>query len=650
MFISLVACDDTKTHDEKFLEVELEPLDETIDWLLENTNFQEENYYLIFDPYYKQQIEAQNYENAAMALSAVTTQENYYLFFRTETVALVREFEVVHSKKLSWDKCIFVDAYLGNYNLNLGSYRKGIEHFKKIVAHTPIDYFTCKEIAHAYSDMAFSYSAIGDQEKALKYNLKALEYFNKTNSTSGHGHVYDNIALVHMFTKNFKEADIYFDKAMVTYKLNHDTTNMFNTLHNKILMYQEMDTPKQYALIDSTFRFFNNSGLKDQSLELALSSFYIDKLLHENRIPEASSLLIRMEELSNNLDSPGAYADYQIALALYEIKIGKGMENSAVIEEALVALEEYEDYQNQIAFSQILIDDALLKGDFEKAFKFSEKLRIATNELANQKMVAKTLELNKKHQLERKEKRIVVQQKSIITKNAIISLLLLLLLTFSLVVIIIRSRQRQRKAKLDEQRSLLFTRQLMEKAEEDRKRIAGDLHDSVSHELLTLKNTFQNDTLAAGNKIDAIINDIRVISRNLHPIMFEKVGLAASLEQLVERMQDHHNLMVTAEIDYQSNLSISDELQIYRIVQEALSNIIKYANAIAAKIEVISNPEGISILIKDNGQGFNVEEKLNSTQAFGLHNILARSKAIGGRAKIHSDKHGTVITIEIKNA
>ncbi|MEP6804286.1 MAG: ATP-binding protein, partial [Flavobacterium sp.] len=200
------------------------------------------------------------------------------------------------------------------------------------------------------------------------------------------------------------------------------------------------------------------------------------------------------------------------------------------------------------------------------------------------------------------------------------------------------------------QNTRLYTKQLLEKTEEDRKRIASDLHDSVSHELLSLKNSFEEKSEVTDKKIDTIINDIRIISRNLHPIMFDKIGLKASIEQLVERTQSINNFMVTAEIKYNNSLQTSDELQLYRIIQETLSNIIKHANAVAAKITITENSELLNIEIKDNGTGFNVAEKLSGNSAFGLHNIMERAKAINGESKIVSDKNGTIITIEIKKS
>ena len=130
--------------------------------------------------------------------------------------------------------------------------------------------------------------------------------------------------------------------------------------------------------------------------------------------------------------------------------------------------------------------------------------------------------------------------------------------------------------------------------------------------------------------------------------MFDKVGLKATINQMVERTQNVNDFMVTAEIDYKGSLSSAVELQIYRIIQEALSNSIKYADAVAARISVIENKSTVIIEIKDNGKGFDVQETLNNNHSFGLHNIIERSRAIGGEAKIVSDPNGTIITIEIK--
>lgn len=208
--------------------------------------------------------------------------------------------------------------------------------------------------------------------------------------------------------------------------------------------------------------------------------------------------------------------------------------------------------------------------------------------------------------------------------------------------------QRQRQLKREKEISLNFTKQLLQNMEEERKRIASDLHDSINYELLSLKKSFYPKNTVAEEKIDQIINDVRIISRNLHPTMFDKIGLVPNLEQLIERLQEQHNLMVSTDIHYHHFLKTEEEIHLYRIVQEALTNVIKYARAHAAKITLTETAEKVRLMIRDNGLGFDVAKILAGTTSFGLHNIIERSRIIGGTTKIQSSPRGTSIEIEIK--
>lgn len=625
-----------------------EKLDSTCKWLSDNSNFHHKKYYPTFRNYYAEQLKHKRFDKAAIALGELTELEMYFSFFQESTLDTVRSFQTRYAGKLPWDKTLFVESYIGNYYVNQANYRKAIRSFLKLVAHKPFDYNTCVEVAHGYGDLAFCYFAMGKHEQALQYNSKALALFNQTDNYTGRGGIYDNMALVSLYTKNYTKAEVYFDKAMADYKRTNDTGNVLVSLHNKIILYQEMNDPKQYDLIDSTYHLFIKSKIRDESLEVALSSFYIDVLLHEGRNSEAKAVLFDMKENVDTLNSAASDADYNIALANYEIKAGEGIRDIGVIERALQAVEDQEDYQNQMAFIQVLKENAVLTKDYQKAYTYSEKLKHAENKITNQKMIAKTMELNKLYETKHKEQQIALQKETISNGQIMIALLMSVLMGLILVLFIVFLRRKQKKAKSENRRARRYTKQLLDKTEEERRRIASDLHDSVSHELLNLKHSMSGNPVSAGEKIDSIIKDIRSISRNLHPVMFEKVGLSASVNQLLERAQSVNQLMVTSDIVYNGSLSVSDELQVYRIIQEALSNIIKYAKAVAAKILIQENPEGLTIQIKDNGNGFNVSETLSGKDAFGLYNIIERSKAIGGEAKIHSDKNGTIITIDLK--
>jgi two-component system NarL family sensor kinase len=626
----------------------IEKLDSTCKWLSEKASFHNKKYYPTFRNYYAEQLKLKHFDKAAIALGEVTEQEMYFSFFQENTLDTVRSFQKHYKQKLPWDKTLFIESYIGNYYINQTNYRKAIQSFLKLVVYKPFDYNTCSEVGHGYGDLAFCHFAMGEHELALRYNSKALALFNQTDNYTGRGGIYDNMALVSLYTKNYPEAEMYFDKAMADYKRAKDTGNVLISLHNKIILYQEINDPKQYDLIDSTYHLFIKSKVQDESLEVALASFYIDVLLHEGRNSEAKAVLFDMKQNVDTLNSVASDADYNIALANYEIKAGEGINDIGLIEKAFQAVEDQEDYQNQMAFAQVLKENAVLIKDYQKAYIYSEKLKRAENRISNQKMITKTIELNKLYETKHKEQQIALQKETISNGRITIALLMSVLMGLLLVLFIVFSRQKQKKIKSESKRARRYTKQLLDKTEEERRRIASDLHDSVSHELLNLKHSMTGNPISAGEKIDSIIKDIRSISRNLHPVMFEKVGLSASINQLLDRAQSVNQLMVTSDIVYNGSLSVSEELQVYRIIQEALSNIIKYAKAVAAKIIIQESVEGLNIQIKDNGLGFNVSETLSGKDAFGLYNIIERSKAIGGLAKIHSDKNGTIITIDLK--
>ena len=238
-------------------------------------------------------------------------------------------------------------------------------------------------------------------------------------------------------------------------------------------------------------------------------------------------------------------------------------------------------------------------------------------------------------------------QEAIYSLTSPVAFLVFSLFGVTLTGVLVYFQQRMNRLRVERQSNINFTKQLFQKIEDERRQISNDLHDGISHELLALKSILRDDIYSANNKIDTIINDVRSISRNLHPVLFDQIGLVATIDALVERLQNQNDFMVTTEIDYQTTLGISDELQLYRIIQEALSNIIKYAYAHAAKITLQGTAQQIFLEIRDNGKGFEVNKTLSSGKAFGLLSMIERARAIGGTTQLHSSDTGTVVTIII---
>ena len=196
-----------------------------------------------------------------------------------------------------------------------------------------------------------------------------------------------------------------------------------------------------------------------------------------------------------------------------------------------------------------------------------------------------------------------------------------------------------------------FSKELIKSQEKERSKISKDLHDSVGQLLLfvrnKLKSTTDNNNLV--NELDLALNEVRSISRQLHPYQLEKFGLTKAIELLVEKANDNSEIFFSDELDNIDNLFNKDtELSIYRIIQESINNVIKHSNAKSAKIEIEKQTKQIKLLIRDNGTGFDAKNILSGKKhTFGLTGIIERVKIINGGITIESSENGTLFKIYI---
>lgn len=255
--------------------------------------------------------------------------------------------------------------------------------------------------------------------------------------------------------------------------------------------------------------------------------------------------------------------------------------------------------------------------------------------------------LEKKYNITLKEKQLQLQKTEIKAskfQNIVLIFLLLGLLLSIIVFLILKNRADIKKEIIKQEE---YTKNLFENIENERKRIAIDLHDGINHELLNLKNKSYIGKKIETIEVEKVIEEVRQVSRNLYPAMFETIGLQASIEALCNKICNETNLYVSSEIMYDKNLNIIAELQVYRIIQESLQNTLKHANALAAIIKLSVKNKEIHLEIKDNGKGFDVQNQLNNMYSFGLKSIEQRVKAISGTYQITSNNKGTTLSIII---
>lgn len=196
------------------------------------------------------------------------------------------------------------------------------------------------------------------------------------------------------------------------------------------------------------------------------------------------------------------------------------------------------------------------------------------------------------------------------------------------------------QAKKEKALQQTFSRQLLTNQEEERLRISKDLHDGLGQSLLLIKNrvALRQDE-STGQMLDSAISELRAIARSLHPMQLEKLGISKATEQLLDQIDKETDLFVSSEIeDIKGKLSKEHELHLYRILQECLNNVLKHAEASAIRVILRETDKKISLIIDDNGKGFDFSERYQDFQSLGLKTLKERTAAIQGIMKVSSEK------------
>jgi signal transduction histidine kinase/ligand-binding sensor domain-containing protein len=210
-----------------------------------------------------------------------------------------------------------------------------------------------------------------------------------------------------------------------------------------------------------------------------------------------------------------------------------------------------------------------------------------------------------------------------------------------------------------------FSRQLIESQEAERKRIAAELHDGLGQNLLVIKNRALLGLLTPGDQECAVeqlneistavshtLDEVRQIAADLHPYQLDRLGLTKATEAMIRKVAAAAGIKFSTEVDNIDGLfDARAEINLYRIVQEGLNNIVKHSAATEATVAIKCDGERVAITIRDNGRGFVVEPGRNTgslQQGFGLAGMSERARMLGGAYAIHSPPgEGTTVTLMI---
>ena len=194
-----------------------------------------------------------------------------------------------------------------------------------------------------------------------------------------------------------------------------------------------------------------------------------------------------------------------------------------------------------------------------------------------------------------------------------------------------------------------FSQDLMQSQENERKRIAKELHDSIGQQLTIIKKSAQkNEQEEISILANHTLNEVRSISRGLYPALFKQLGLTQSIVQLTDTIEEKAAITIQKNItNIDSYFNLKNSLTLYRFIQEALNNSMKYAEAEKIQITINTKKSSILLQIKDDGIGFDVSEKLKNN-SLGLKTMKERINILKGQLVIESTpKTGTLIKVII---
>ncbi|NVJ47436.1 MAG: sensor histidine kinase [Cytophagia bacterium] len=370
------------------------------------------------------------------------------------------------------------------------------------------------------------------------------------------------------------------------------------------------------------------------------------------------AFLKHYEQSTQYLDSAQKYLK-----SSYELGMDKGMDEMTMdASKDLAVVNRYLGNLENAFFFKSQTDSlakGILESDYEnRVLELRAQYQTATAELEAEKANSRSLRLER-------------------NRNITVIVALTVLILFSIWLYVLDQKRKTIKAiaakndelnkqRIDEllqQQEIASLQGVLEGQEQERKRVAIDLHDrlggilsmvklhfSAVEEKLPPDNPEKKKFLTASELLDLAAGEVRNISHNLLSGVLAKFGLLPALKDLTDRINESGEIKLNLiQYNVENALNGEQELQVYRIVQELISNILKHSEAKEATIQLIRNNDEkkVNLIVEDDGKGFDPSAP-SLSGGIGLSNLKARVGKLNGQFHIDSGKGaGTSISIDI---
>ena len=519
------------------------------------------------------------------------------------------------------EKIVFVSALrkrASNF-ISAAKYDMAIIDLQNAIQH--IDTTNYFQVYTVYVTIADAYTQFGDYERAL-----------------------DNFGIANKYVDKI---DFFSPKMHILYS--------YSDFH---LRFEKYEKSLEYALKGLNLVMKNNEPYGELVFKSILSKIYINL----GKYNKSKSYLEEVVVLGTDFQM-----DEIVAIAKYDLG-AVAISNNDFSLALNYCKKSWEFFESTSSFlHKVKVCDCISEaneglGDYAQSLFFLRKARVFEDSTNSEEQIKKTYKLQNKFELEKKEAlnkaeqenlKIIAQQKLKSKNQFIIGVILLSVFLISLVFYVLKNIQRKKESDYiaeKEKSQTKFSQDLIQSQEVERKRISRELHDSVGQDLILMKTkaTLENN-VEFEKIIGSTLENVRNITQNLHPFVLETFGLTAALNKLVRSVDESTSLFVSNEIeDIDGIMNKTQELNIYRIVQEALNNVIKHSDSPSVLIAAKNNGGSIEIKIQDYGKGFDRSEKSNLMNSLGMKTLKERANILKTKLIVSSDlRKGTIIQLNI---
>lgn len=465
------------------------------------------------------------------------------------------------------------------------------------------------------------------------------------------------------FMERKKEAIVYFKEAIRIAQKNNFWAMEAKCSHNAagaLIDLRDFKTAEDFLMSSLQIRrTHGQERTHDYLLSMRVLATLYERTKREERAEEIYKTLIQQAKQANDTVLLSSNLIFYSSMLN---KKGKHEEAIAMSSEALTYLRAGNDFHGLIAtltFHTKNLEDA---GRFKEALQYEKEAFIMQRKTFATDLEKQIGEMEVKYKTAEKESRIQLQQAEIAkqkTQTIFLSVLFFLVVLTG-VLLFNRHRLKAKQAMQEEiiRQERFRSQSIIRSQEDERSRVSRELHDGLGQLLsaarlnlasLENKNGNQSQELKkALDMIDESCVEVRNISHDLMPALLVKSGLISTVEELA--LRTHHSAKLAIHVDYDGSkdrLPHEIEINLFRIIQELLNNIIKYAGATEVHIQFVREDEHFSILVEDNGNGFD-KNILQTSKGNGWHNIQSRLELIHGTVEIDSQPgNGTVVHIEV---